>query len=135
MHTTSDEKVLGWVLYDGQCGICAQSAPRWSKTLASIGLGVAPLQAPWVQERLTVPPEELLHDIRLLFADGHQLAGPEVYRYAMRRLWWAFPIYLLSVTPGLRWIFNRAYRIFADRRLKISHVCHIAPPPSTNELR
>ena len=67
-------------------------------------------------------------DIRLLFNDGRQLAGADVYRYVMRRLWWAYPLYLLSIIPGLRQLFDRAYRVFADNRLRISAACGLRPP-------
>jgi uncharacterized protein YqjF (DUF2071 family)/predicted DCC family thiol-disulfide oxidoreductase YuxK len=118
----------GWVLYDGSCGVCARWVPFWMPTLARLGLAVAPLQAPWVVERLGLSPGVALTDIRLLLRDGRQLQGADVYRYAMRRLWWAYPFYLLAVTPGLRGLFDRAYRAFADHRFRISAACGLAPP-------
>jgi predicted DCC family thiol-disulfide oxidoreductase YuxK len=102
--------------------------PFWAPTLARLGLTVAPLQAPWVASRLPLSPDALLTDIRLLFDDGRQLAGADVYRYVMRRFWWAYPLYLLSVIPGLRQLFDRAYRVFADHRLRISAACGLRPP-------
>ena len=117
----------GWVLYDGACGACSRWVPFWAPTLARLGLAVAPLQAPWVASRLGLGPEALLTDIRLLWDDGRQLAGAEVYRHVMRRLWWAYPIYLLSVVPGLRQVFDAAYRVFADHRSRISAACGLHP--------
>jgi uncharacterized protein YqjF (DUF2071 family) len=115
----------GWVLYDGDCGVCGRWVPFWAPTLARIGLGTAPLQAPWVQARLDVEPAALLSDIRLLLADGTHLAGADVYRYVMRRLWWASPLYVLAAAPGLRRVFDGAYRIFADHRHRISAACRL----------
>jgi uncharacterized protein len=115
----------GWVLYDGDCGICGRWVPFWAPTLARIGLGTAPLQAPWVRARLDVAPEALLSDIRLLLADGTHLAGADVYRYVMRRLWWASPLCVLAAAPGLRRVFDGAYRLFADRRHRISAACRL----------
>jgi hypothetical protein len=43
----------------------------------------------------------------------------------MRRIWWAYPLYLLSVTPLLRGAFDRAYRAFADRRHHVSRLCRL----------
>jgi uncharacterized protein YqjF (DUF2071 family)/predicted DCC family thiol-disulfide oxidoreductase YuxK len=117
----------GWVLYDAACGVCSRWAPFWAPTLARIDLSVAPLQAPWVAARLRVPPDGQLADIRLLLRDGRQFAGADVYRYVMQRLPWTYPLYLLTVVPGLRWIFDRVYRAFADRRLAISAACHLPP--------
>jgi uncharacterized protein YqjF (DUF2071 family) len=118
--------VRGWVLYDGGCGVCSWWVPYWAPTLARLGLGIAPLQAPWVAGLLPLPPDALVRDIRLLFRDGSHLAGADVYRHVMRRLWWAYPLYLGASAPGLRRVFDAAYRAFADRRLRISHACGLA---------
>ncbi|HXU88032.1 MAG TPA: DUF2071 domain-containing protein [Methylomirabilota bacterium] len=115
----------GWVLYDGTCGICLRWVPFWAPTLARLGLDIAPLQMPWVAERLRLPSDALLTDLRLLLSDGQQLAGADVYRYVMRRLWWTYPMYLLAAAPGLRRVFDRAYRAFADNRHRVSDACRI----------
>ena len=70
---------VGWVLYDQGCGVCARWVPFWAPTLRRLGLEIAPLQAPWVVERLDVAPDALLRDVRLLFADGRQLAGADLF--------------------------------------------------------
>ena len=114
---------VGWVLYDQGCGVCARWVPFWAPTLRRLGLEIAPLQAPWVVERLDVAPDALLRDVRLLFADGRQLAGADVYRYVMRQLWWTRPVGALAAAPGLRDLFDAGYRAFADARLGISHAC------------
>src|SRR5262249_9126056 len=118
----------GWVLYDGSCGVCTRWVPFWAPTLQRLGLAVAPLQAPWAVERLALPPDVALRDIRLLLRDGRQFTGADAYRYVMRRLWWAYPLYLLTVAPGLRWLFDHAYRAFADHRFRISAACGLRPP-------
>ena len=125
---TDDARSRGWVLYDGACGICSRWVPFWAPTLARLGLDVAPLQAPWVAGRLRLEPDALVSDLRLLLADGRHLAGADVYRYVMRRLWWAYPLYLLAAAPGLRRLFDRAYRAFADRRHRISAACRLPTP-------
>jgi hypothetical protein len=51
------------------------------------------------------------------------LSGAEVYRYLMRRIWWAYPFYLLSKLPGLSLLFDWAYRSFARHRMHISATC------------
>jgi hypothetical protein len=120
----------GWVLYDAACGICARWVPSWAPRLARLGLGTAPLQAPWVAARTRASPEALARDIRLLFADGRELVGADVYRYVLRRLWWAYPLYVLAVAPGLRRLVDRAYRAFADHRRRLSAACGLQPPAS-----
>jgi predicted DCC family thiol-disulfide oxidoreductase YuxK len=122
----SDRSLQGWVLYDGSCGPCSRWVPSWASTLARLGLGVAPLQDPVMVARLGLAPDVLLSDIRLLFADGRQLAGADVYRYILRRFWWTYPLYVLAAAPGLRHVFDWAYRVFADHRHRFSTSCHLS---------
>lgn len=122
----AERTIDGWVLYDRDCGLCETLALRWAPTLRKVGLDVAPLQAPWVAERLRLPHAELVHDVRLLYADGRHVAGGDVYRHALRRIWWAYPLYLLSVIPGLRQVWDWAYRTFRDNRHRVSATCGLA---------
>lgn len=120
--------VEGWVLYDSQCGICSHWVPFWAATLRRIGLDIAPLDAQWVAERTGLTLDVLLTDLRLLHVDGHLTSGADVYRYVMRRRWWAWPFYILSIAPlGYR-LFDSGYRMFAAHRRQISSTCRIAPP-------
>ena len=116
---------IGWILYDETCGICQRWVPFWEAPLRRRGMDVAPLQADWVRERLQMDDAELMKEIRLLLADGSHLAGGDVYRFAMRRIWWAWPLYLFSITPGLRRIFDWGYRTFAAHRYKVSNACRL----------
>ena len=127
-ETQGSPKVGGWVLYDGSCGICSRWVPFWTSTLRHLGLDVAPLQSAWVLERTGLPLSVLLVDLRLLHADGRLTSGADVYRFVMQRRWWAYPLYLLSVMPGGRQVFDRAYRAFARHRLQVSAVCRLVPP-------
>ncbi len=115
----------GWILYDDSCGICRRWVPFWENALLKRGFAIAPLQADWVRQKLQVDDHDLLQDLRLLLADGGQIHGAEVYRYAMKRIWWAYPLYLFSITPICRNIFNRGYKTFAAHRHQISGACRI----------
>jgi predicted DCC family thiol-disulfide oxidoreductase YuxK len=117
----------GWVLYDDSCGICRRWAMFLKNPLHRRGFEIAPLQAAWVIEKLHLNDADLLSDLRLLKPDGSQLCGADAYRYAMRRIWWALPLYLLSIVPGCRTIFNWCYRTFADNRHRISKTCGLKP--------
>jgi hypothetical protein len=66
---------------------------------------------------------ELLAEVRLLLVDGTQIRGAEVYRYAMKRIWWAWPVYWISVMPGVRRLFDWGYRSFAANRFRVSAAC------------
>lgn len=114
---------LGWILYDDSCGVCRRWAPFWENALRRRGFGIAPLQADWVRARLELPAARLLDDLRLLLPDGRQLAGTAAYRFVMRRIWWAWPVYLFSVLPGGRRVFDWGYRSFARHRHRVSDAC------------
>lgn len=135
IHPEADPAVSGWILYDGSCGICNRYAPSWERVLKRHGFKTAPLQDEWVREKLGMDEGELLQDMRLLLADGSHLAGAEVYRYAIRRVWWMWPLYLFSVLPGGRQIFDWAYRTFARNRHRISHACGLRPDDSPKSGR
>jgi len=117
----------GWVLYDAACGVCSRWVPFWAPTLRKYRFETAPLQAAWVKERLGISEAELLQDFRLLLADGRELRGAEAYRHIMRRIPWAFPAYLVVSAPGLRVVFDWAYRRFARNRLVLSRACGLPP--------
>ena len=118
----------GWILYDDSCGFCRRWIPFWEGTLLRRGFAIAPLQAAWVPGTLGLGSTELLSDLRLLLVDGRQINGADVYRHAMRRIWWAYPFYLFSVAPLSRRAFDWAYRTFAVNRYWISGACHLKPP-------
>jgi predicted DCC family thiol-disulfide oxidoreductase YuxK len=113
----------GWVLYDGSCGFCARWVPFWGPSLRRRGYEIATLQTGWVRDRVPVDDAELMHDIRLLLADGSLVSGADVYRFFMRRIWWAWPLWLLASAPGLRVVFDQCYRRFADNRHRFSKAC------------
>jgi predicted DCC family thiol-disulfide oxidoreductase YuxK len=119
--------VRGWVLYDDSCGFCQRWIPFWESTLRRRGFAIAALQAPWVSPTLRLGDEALLSDLRLLLADGRQISGGDVYRYVMRRIWWAYPAYLLSVAPLSRRAFDWGYRTFAANRYRVSGACRLGP--------
>ena len=124
MTQAPDDK-RGWILYDGSCGFCSKWVPFWSSTLANQGLGFAPLQAAWVKDRIDMPEEELLSDLRLLLDTGEVISGPDVYRHVMRHAWWLTPLYLFSIIPGLSHLFDWSYRTFANHRYEVSAACRL----------
>jgi predicted DCC family thiol-disulfide oxidoreductase YuxK len=121
--STDASEPRGWILYDDSCGVCRRWVPRWGTTLRKRGFETAPLQSEWVAQRLALSAGDLVSDVRLLLADGTQIRGADVYRYAMRRIWWTYPLYLVSITPLLRRVFDRGYRTFADHRHRFSGAC------------
>jgi len=88
------------------------------------GFKIAALQEPWVGEKLKLPYEELVTDIRLLTASGELVSGANVYLYVARRIWWAWPFYAIFSLPGFNRVIHTAYRRFARNRYHIS--CRLA---------
>lgn len=132
--------VIGWLLYDASCGICRRTVSFWESALRHRGFALAPLQEPWVRARLReldVPP---LDDFRLLLPSGELISGADAYRYVMRRIWWAYPAYALSLLPGVRSLFDATYRWVARHRHRVSRACGLTrgataddPTRSTSE--
>lgn len=121
----AERPARGWVLYDDTCGFCRRWVPFWRSTLARRGFGIAPLQSAWVAEALDLSGQELARDLRLYLVDGRQVVGADAYRHVMRRIWWARPLHLLAVTPGLRRVFDWGYRTFALHRHRFSRACRL----------
>lgn len=118
-----NKEFSGWILYDGSCGFCRNWVPFWKKTLHKRGFEIAPLQSDWVREKLKLSPADLIDDLRLLLSNGEQICGANVYRYVLRRIDWAFPVYLFSIAPITRKIFDWGYRTFARNRFRFSKAC------------
>jgi predicted DCC family thiol-disulfide oxidoreductase YuxK len=119
--------VQGVILYDGQCGFCSRWVNYWAKTLARNGFDIGSLDEPWVAEKLKMPHEDLLTDIRLLTTDGRLISGADVYLYVTRRIWWAWPFYAIFSLPGLKHLIHVGYRWFARNRYCVSHACKLRP--------
>ena len=119
--------VLGVVLYDGECGFCSRWAQYWRRTLARHRFEIASLDQPWVTEKIKMPREELLTDIRLLTADGRLISGADVYLYVARQIRWAWPFYAIFSLPGFNWMIHTGYRWFARNRYLVSRSCRLHP--------
>ena len=123
----------GWVVYDGECGVCAGLARRFRRMLERRGFALAPIQSPWMSSRLRfsygIPLEKLLDEMRVLTADGRALGGADAVLFLAGRIWWARPLAALGSSPPLRALLRRAYRWFAERRHRLSAACHVHPTP------
>lgn len=65
----------GWVLYDGECPFCINLAQRFTPWLGRHRSALAPLQTPWVRERLGLKPGATLLEMRLHTTDGRVCGG------------------------------------------------------------
>ncbi len=121
------EQTRGWLLYDETCGFCTAGAARLAPILGRHRFSVVPLGSEFARRRVNLPETILRQDFRLLLADGSQFTGSEAYRQLMRRVPWAFPLYLLVSLPGLRWVFDAVYRRVARERFRFSQACRCEP--------
>jgi predicted DCC family thiol-disulfide oxidoreductase YuxK len=120
------QRTDAWVLFDAACGFCNRWVPFWHRLLRAHGVGIAPLQAPWVRERLGIPERRLLEDLLILESRRKVHVGADAYRFAFRRIPWAWPFDLVSRIPGCRTIFDAAYRAFSRNRYRISRGCRLS---------
>ncbi len=118
----------GWVLYDGECPFCLNAVARFGPILRRHQFDLAPLQTPWVQERLGLKPGEPLAEMKLLAGDETIYGGADALVQIARRIWWAWPLFALSQIPGARILFRTIYRRIATNRNCLNGVCSIQKP-------
>lgn len=114
-----------WLLYDGTCRFCLAMVNRWRETLECRGFGLAALQDEWVRERLGLPEEELLREMRVLSSDGRVLGAADAFVFLWGKIWWCWPLWALAQIPGARWLINRAYRWVAAHRNCVGGTCSL----------
>jgi len=96
MKAQRDEPVRGWVLYDGDCPLCLATVARFTPLLLRHRFQIAPLQTPWVQERLGLLPSTPLDEMKLLIDDGQIYGGADALLQMARGIWWAWPLFALA---------------------------------------
>jgi len=126
------EPPRGWILYDADCGFCT----RWAWRLARIGrvgsrgFHLAPLQAPWVRQRLGMSQVDLLHEMRVLTVDDALYGGADAMVFLARQVWWTRPFMVVTRVPGVMALLRWAYRWVARSRHRLSAACALpARPP------
>jgi predicted DCC family thiol-disulfide oxidoreductase YuxK len=130
------------LLYDGQCPMCRREAQWLQRRNRDGHLSFEDISAPdFDPSRYGVTREEVLGVMHGVFPDGRIVRQVEVFRQAYRvvGLGW-----LLAPTgwPGLRWISDRGYRLFARHRISIGRLlegdacetgaCDVSTPAKNN---
>ncbi|HSA91941.1 MAG TPA: DUF393 domain-containing protein [Terriglobales bacterium] len=135
--------VAGWVAYDGDCGVCQLLLRLVGPALRRQGFVFETLQAPWMAARLHisygVAPDDLLKEMRVLTADGHELAGADAVVFLARRIWWLWWLWALACVPGMRPLLRVGYRWFARHRHRISRrlgysECRVEEHPARSRI-
>src|SRR5262245_42326672 len=104
------------MLYDAECSFCAGWARRLEKVLTRRGFDLAPLQSAWVKECLGLRIQEPFTELRVVAPRGLNLGGADAVVYLARAIWWAWPLYALSLAPGMKRVLRAAYRRLARHR-------------------
>jgi len=99
----------------------------WKPILAKRGFAVEPLQSDFARANVQLPADALLGELRLLLKSGTVIEGARAYRYLMRRIFWAYPLYLISILPVFASLFDWGYRCFRDHRHQVSKACGLTP--------
>ena len=117
------ERPLGWILYDGRCGLCSTLANRWSRRAESIGFACASNNSEWVLQKMSPARDRFTKEVCLLLRDGGTLYGVDVYLFLMSRIWWLKPLGFLLGLPGVRHFTIWLYTQIARRRHLLSQAC------------
>ena len=119
------EAARGWVFYDGECSLCLATAKRFTPLLRRHQFDFAPLQTPWVQQRLGLKPNEPLTEMKLLAADEKVYGGADALLQIAREIWWAWPLFALAQIPGVKSLIRAIYRRIAASRTCIGNACQL----------
>lgn len=123
MNTEITENNKGWVLYDGDCPICLAFVRHLTKPLGRRGFKLAPLQTHWVMDRLGLRPYEPPAEMKILTAQGKIYGGADAIIYLARSIWWAWPLFIMTILPGGKSLLRLSYRWLARHRYCVKGGC------------
>jgi predicted DCC family thiol-disulfide oxidoreductase YuxK len=113
------------IYYDDECPFCRGMLQRFGRTLARRRFTFVPLQAPGAARLLGVSDEHLLDEMRVRLDDGAVFGGATALLAIARRIWWAWPLWALSVLPGAMPVLNAGYRWIARNRHCLNSACEV----------
>ncbi len=112
----------GRVLYDSECSLCTRLAWRCHELLRRNGFQLAPL-----------PAGGRAREMMVLLPDGRALGGADGIMQIARRVWWAWPLFVLAQVPGMMILFRATYRVIAARRTCLGNACQLAVQRRTGD--
>jgi len=118
----------GRVFYDAECSLCGALAERLRAPLSRRGIGLLPLQADGVPERLGIRSPDLLKEMRFLTRTGELFGGAEAVVRIARHIWWGWPLFALGRVPGAMPLMARIYRALPRRRNCGDGACRVKRP-------
>ena len=128
IESAGEERTIGRVFFDGDCGICTQAARRFEGVLRRRRFALVPLQASDACHTLGISEAERLSEMRLRLADGTVFGGAQAVVEIARRIWWAWPVWAISRLPGAMRPLDAGYRWLARRRRCANGACRITRP-------
>ena len=90
------------ISFDETCGVCSAGVRRTQRLLQSRGFIYEPLQSPGVAEMFGFAPGEVPDEMKLRTTRGELLGGIDAILYICQRIWWAWPIWLISKVQARR---------------------------------
>jgi predicted DCC family thiol-disulfide oxidoreductase YuxK len=119
--TGTGRSAVGWelqILYDGDCPLCSREIAALRRLDRKSRLSLVDIAAPGFDpSRYGLDRAAVMGRIHAALPDGRVVEGMEVFRRAYRAVglgWLLAP----SRWPGLRRLFDAAYRVFARNRLR-----------------
>lgn len=107
----------GWVLYDGDCSFCVDTAARFAGYFKKIRHEPLPLQTPGWRERFGLSESDWLKEVRVVTAEGLLYGGAAALAYLARQSRGGRPVGWLLSTPWGYALLDRLYKAVARRRL------------------
>jgi predicted DCC family thiol-disulfide oxidoreductase YuxK len=101
--------------------MCVELAARSSSALRKRGFGLLPLQTPWVRLRLGLREGERPNEMLVLTDSDAVVGGADAVVFLAKRIWWAWPLWVLGKLPFSMPLIRRGYRWVARNRNRITN--------------
>ena len=102
--------------FDRDCEICTRLAHRFRGALAKRGFGLAALQDPRAASLLSIPPEEMLREMRVVTTEGSAVGRRERNSVSRRTDLVGVAVLFCRGYPACGWLLDAGYRWFAAHR-------------------
>ena len=119
--------MMAAIYYDDECRFCRDMLRRFGRTLAHRRFTFVPLQSPGAARVLGVSDEHLMDEMRVRLDNGAVFGGASALAAIARRIWWAWPLWVLSCVPGAMPLLDAAYRWIARNRHCLNGACEVGP--------
>ncbi|MEO5803852.1 MAG: DCC1-like thiol-disulfide oxidoreductase family protein [Verrucomicrobiota bacterium] len=123
MTDKNGKEPIGWIFYDAECALCLRWLRRTERLLNRRNFKFVPLQTTWAKERLGLTPATALAEMRLMRADGRIFGGADAVMEIARKIWWAWPAWMMSKIPGVILFCRAIYRFIANNRHCANNAC------------